>query len=93
MDSDSSDEDFEGFVLSPEEKASYEFWSRKRCSATKVLDSDSDEDTNGDDDDDDDDDNEEEIDDSDDNEEVVGVYVIYSRHCFRQLLLRVPDQV
>ena len=74
MDSNSSDEDFEGFVLSPEEKAGYKFWKRKNASISKALNSDSDDDTDGDDDDDeeeednDDDDNHEGIDDSDNND-------------------------
>lgn len=59
MDSSNSDtEDFEGFVVSPEEKESYKVWARKRRTS-EALDSDSDDDVSGDDDDDDDEEEEE----------------------------------
>ena len=53
MDGSSSDnEDFEGFVVSPEEKASYKVWTRKRR-ASEALESDSDDGMSGDDDEED----------------------------------------
>ena len=61
MDSSNSDtEDFEGFVVSPEEKASYKVWTRKRR-PSEAMDSDSDEDMSGDDDEEED----EEVEDAD----------------------------
>ena len=81
MDSNSGDEDFEGFVLSPEEKASYKFWRRRKALTSNALNSDSDEDTDADaDDDDDDEDDEDEdheesddSDDKDDDQEIEGL--------------------
>lgn len=70
MDSNSGDEEFEGFVLSPEEKASYKFWRRRKALTSNALNSDSDEDTDADDDDDEDEDEDhEESDDSDDRDD------------------------
>ena len=59
MDSSSSEEeDFEGFVVTPEEKLSYKAWTRKRRASEAFNDS-SDDDLSGDDDNEDDDDDEE----------------------------------
>ena len=70
MDSSNSDtDDFEGFVVSPEEKESYKVWARKRRTS-EALDSDSDEDASGDDDDNDD---EEEEENSFGDEELEGI--------------------
>lgn len=69
MDSNSGDEDFEGFVLSPEEKASYKFWRKRKALTSNALNSDSDEDTDADDDDEDEDEDHEESDDSDDRDD------------------------
>ena len=58
LDSASSDEeDFEGFVVTPEEKASYKVWTKKR-SASEAFDdgSDSEDNVSGDEDDDEEDD-------------------------------------
>ena len=72
MDSNSGDEDFEGFVLSPEEKASYKFWRKRKALISNALNSDSDEDTDADDDDDDDDDdNDDEDEDVDEDHEGI----------------------
>lgn len=57
--SDGDDEDFEGFIVSPEEKASYRVWSRKRR-ASNAFDSDSESE--------DDDDKEDEEEDGEDEE-------------------------
>lgn len=65
LDSGSSDEeDFEGFVVSPEEKASYKVWTKKR-SASEAFDdgSDSEDYVSGDEDDDEEDDNDDDDDD------------------------------
>lgn len=67
MDSNSSDdEDFEGFVISPEEKSSYKVWTRKRRASGRLSDNnlseddeeegDEDEDSQSDEDDDEDED-------------------------------------
>lgn len=67
LDSDSSDgedEDFEGFVVSPEEKASYRVWSRRRR-ALNAVDSDSESE---------DDDNEEDGDGEEEEEECEGLF-------------------
>ena len=69
MDSNSGDEDFEGFVLSPEEKASYKFWRRRKALTSNALNSDSDEDTDADADADDDDDDDDDEDDEDEDHE------------------------
>ena len=65
LDSDSSDgEDFEGFVVSPEEKVSYKEWTRKRR-VSDAFEGNSDSEENASEDDDDDDDDDEEDDDGD----------------------------
>ena len=68
--SDSSDgEDFEGFVVSPEEKASYKVWTKKRRASVAFDDhSDSEDNVSGDEDDDDDDEEDDEDDYDDDYE-------------------------
>ena len=73
MDSSSSEEeDFEGFVVTPEEKLSYKAWTRKRRASEAFNDS-SDDDLSGDDDneedDDDEEDNQQENDDDDDDDD------------------------
>ena len=66
LDSNSSDEeDFEGFVVSPEEKASYKVWTKKR-SASEAFDDGNDSEDNVSDDEDDD---EEEDDDDDEDDD------------------------
>lgn len=69
VDSSSSDgEDFEGFVVSPDEKASYEVWSKKRRSSEAFDNSsNSEEELSGD---EVDDDNDEDEDDDDDYESM-----------------------
>ena len=65
MDSDSSeDEDFEGFVVSPEEKSSYKVWTRKRRASGRLSDNDVSEDDE--DEDDEDEDNQSDYDDDED---------------------------
>ena len=72
LDSNSSDEeDFEGFVVSPEEKASYKVWTKKR-SASEAFDDGSDREDNviGDEDDyEEEDDNDDDDDDYESAEE------------------------
>ena len=71
LDSDSSDgedEDFEGFVVSPEEKASYRVWSRRRR-ALNAVDSDSESE-----DDDNEEDDEEDGDGEEEEEECEGLF-------------------
>ena len=75
--SSSGDEDFEGFVVSPEEKASYRAWTRKRR-ASDAFNSNSDDELSGDDDymsgdDEDDDEDEDEDDDESAIEEEQGL--------------------
>ena len=91
MDSNSGDEDFEGFVLSPEEKASYKFWRRRKALTFNALNSDSDEDTDADADDDDDDDEDDEdedheesddSDDKDDEQEIEGLLLNNKGYAF-----------
>ena len=93
MDSNSGDEDFEGFVLSPEEKASYKFWRRRKALTSNALNSDSDEDTDADDDDDDDEDDEDkdededheesdDNDDKDDEQEIEGLLLNNKGYAF-----------
>ena len=67
LDSDSSDgEDFEGFVVSPEEKESYKVWTKKRRASVAFENSN---DSDGNETSDEDDDDEEEDDDDDDDYE------------------------
>ena len=86
MDSNSGDEDFEGFVLSPEEKASYKFWRRRKALTSNALNSDSDEDTDADDDDDEDEDEDHEesddSDDKDDEQEIEGLLLNNKGYAF-----------
>ena len=101
MDSNSGDEEFEGFVLSPEEKASYKFWRRRKALTSNALNSDSDEDTDVDDDDDNDDEDEDEdheesddSDDKDDEQEIEGLLLttrvmhLYQTDCCSLLIMR-----
>lgn len=76
LDSDSSDgedEDFEGFVVSPEEKASYRVWSRRRR-ALNAVDSDSESE-----DDDNEEDDEEDGDGEEEEEECEGLFQCETR--------------
>ena len=87
LDSDSSDgedEDFEGFVVSPEEKASYKAWTRKRrASHTFDSGSGSEDNLSGDEDDDEEEEDDEDDDDSESagegEEENEGLFILYSR--------------
>lgn len=71
LDSDSSDgEDFEGFVVSPEEKVSYKIWTKKRRASVAFDDnSDSEDNVSGDEDDEEDDDDDYDDDDYESAEE------------------------
>ena len=78
MDSSSSEEeDFEGFVVTPEEKLSYKAWSRKRRASEAFNDS-SDDDLSGDDDNEDDDDDDDDDDEDDDDDQGIFMLQFFS---------------
>ena len=78
MDSSSSEEeDFEGFVVTPEEKLSYKAWTRKRRASEAINDS-SDDDLSGDDDIDDDDDDDDDDDEDDDDDQGIFMLQFFS---------------
>ena len=74
MDSNSSDdEDFEGFVISPEEKSSYKVWTRKRRAAGRLSDNNLSEDDEEEGDEDEDSQSDDEDEDGDGNEFAEGL--------------------
>ena len=78
MDSSSSEEeDFEGFVVTPEEKLSYKAWTRKRRASEAFNDS-SDDDLSGDDDNEDDDDDDDDDDEDDDDDQGIFMLQFFS---------------
>ena len=78
MDSSSSEEeDFEGFVVTPEEKLSYKAWTRKRRASEAFNDS-SDDDLSGDDDNEDNDDDDDDDDEDDDDDQGIFMLQFFS---------------
>ena len=68
----SAGEDFEGFVVSPEEKASYKVWTKKRRASEAFDDNiDSDDNVSGDEYDDDDDDDDDDYDSAEEEDEGI----------------------
>ena len=91
MDSSSSEEeDFEGFVVTPEEKLSYKAWTRKRRASEAFNDS-SDDDLSGDDDNEDDDDDDDDEDDDDDQGIFMLQFFSFSKSVIFHDVLRNPS--
>ena len=92
MDSSSSEEeDFEGFVVTPEEKLSYKAWTRKRRASEAFNDS-SDDDLSGDDDNEDDDDDDDDDEDDDDDQGIFMLqFFSFSKSVIFHDVLRNPS--